>query len=89
MYYANLTHSPVAHLVASASAVGGAEKLRTLAADWHGAHADNVLITVGAAEVTYTIMSALVRPGDHIVVMQPCYEQVCSVLGRRIEAIQQ
>jgi aspartate/methionine/tyrosine aminotransferase len=56
--------------------VGGTELLRQRIADWHGAQPDNVLVTVGAAEANSITVATLVRPGDHVVVMEPGYRQV-------------
>ncbi|MEU9125250.1 aminotransferase class I/II-fold pyridoxal phosphate-dependent enzyme [Streptomyces sp. NPDC048506] len=56
--------------------VGGTDSLRALIADWHTAAADNVLVTVGAAEANAITVATLVGPGDHVVVMEPGYRQV-------------
>lgn len=56
--------------------VGGTDALRALIAAWHGATADNVLVTVGAAEANSITVAGLVDPGDHVVVMEPGYRQV-------------
>jgi aspartate/methionine/tyrosine aminotransferase len=56
--------------------VGGTELLRGLVADWQGAESTNVLVTVGAAEANSITVATLVRPGDHVVVMEPGYRQI-------------
>jgi aspartate/methionine/tyrosine aminotransferase len=71
--------------------VGGTEALRALIADWQGggARADNVLVTVGAAEANAITVATLVEPGSHVVVMEPGYRQVrgCALnLGAAVEA---
>lgn len=71
--------------------VGGTDALRALIADWQGggARADNVLVTVGAAEANAITIATLVEPGSNVVVMEPGYRQVrgCALnLGAAVEA---
>lgn len=62
-------------------AVGGSEAVRELIAAQHpGAEADNVLVTVGAAEANALVVNALIEPGDHAVVLEPAYRQVWGTL---------
>jgi aspartate/methionine/tyrosine aminotransferase len=56
--------------------VGGTDILRSLIALWHGADASNVLVTVGAAEANAIVVSSLIGPSDHVIVMEPGYRQV-------------
>jgi aspartate/methionine/tyrosine aminotransferase len=56
-------------------ATRGGQGLREAAALWHGAAADEVLVTVGAAEAISIAVSTLVGPGDHVVAMTPGYYQ--------------
>ena len=60
-------------------AVGGSLELRKHIARLHGADPENVLVTVGAAEANSITVSSLLQPGDHTVVMEPCYRQVTSL----------
>ena len=55
----------------------GAIPLReTIARLYDGATADNVLVTVGAAEANYLTIHTLVEAGDEVVIMCPNYMQV-------------
>jgi aspartate/methionine/tyrosine aminotransferase len=47
-----------------------------IAALYPGATADNVLVTVGAAEANFLAMLTVLEPGDEVVVMLPNYMQV-------------
>lgn len=66
----------------------GIEPLRErIAALYPGATADNVLVTVGAAEANYLALHTVVQPGDEIVVMRPNYMQIWGIAqNRRIHA---
>jgi len=62
----------------------GIEPLRErIAALYPGATADNVLVTVGAAEANYLALSTVVEPGDEIVVMRPNYMQIWGIAQNR------
>lgn len=55
----------------------GTDALRGLiAAQYPGATADNVTVTLGSAEANFIISWALLTPGDHVAVMTPTYMQV-------------
>ena len=47
--------------------------LRELIAASYGVSADEVLITVGSCMALFTVYSALLMPGDHVVIMHPNY----------------
>lgn len=70
--------------------VGGTARLRELIAAMHpGADASHVLVTVGAAEANTITAQALVRPGDHVVVLEPGYRQLWGTvqnLGATVDA---
>jgi len=71
--------------------VAGTDHLRALIAHWHAADAANVLVTVGAAEANNITVASLVRPGDHVVVMEPGYRQVrgCALnAGAEVDTLQ-
>lgn len=52
----------------------GSEKLRSLIArDGDGLGADDVLVTGGAATALFIIATAILGPGDHLVVIRPNY----------------
>lgn len=62
----------------------GIEPLRRrIAALYPGATADNVLVTVGAAEANYLALSTVVEPGDELVVMHPNYMQIWGIAQNR------
>jgi len=62
----------------------GIEPLRErIAALYPGASADNVLVTVGAAEANYLAMSTVVEPGDELVMMRPNYMQIWGIAQNR------
>jgi aspartate/methionine/tyrosine aminotransferase len=55
----------------------------TIAALYPGATADNVLVTVGAAEANYLAMTTLLEPGDEAVILLPNYMQVWGIARNR------
>ncbi|NIO28670.1 MAG: aminotransferase class I/II-fold pyridoxal phosphate-dependent enzyme [Candidatus Latescibacteria bacterium] len=58
----------------------GIPELReNIAALYNGAKADNVLVTVGAAEANYNSVRTLLSEGDEIVIMLPNYMQIWGV----------
>jgi aspartate/methionine/tyrosine aminotransferase len=60
--------------------VNGIPLLREhIAALYDGATADNVLVTVGAAEANYIATRTLAGPGDEVVVMLPNYMQIWGI----------
>jgi aspartate/methionine/tyrosine aminotransferase len=57
--------------------VNGTRVLRErIAALYSGASAENVLVTVGAAQANWMVCSTLLEPGDEVVVVSPGYRQV-------------
>ena len=57
--------------------VNGTGLLRErIAALYAGAQADNVLVTVGAAQANWMICASLLQPGDEVIVVSPGYRQV-------------
>ncbi len=60
--------------------VNGTPELReNIAALYNGVAADNVLVTVGAAEGNYITMRTLLSAGDEIVIMLPNYMQIWGI----------
>ena len=60
--------------------VNGNPGLRAhIASTYQGAEADNVLVTVGAAEANFITVNALTEPGDGAAVMTPNYLQIWGV----------
>jgi aspartate/methionine/tyrosine aminotransferase len=57
--------------------VNGTTELRAaIAAMYPGARAENVLVTVGAAQANSMVAATLLRPGDEVVVVSPGYRQI-------------
>lgn len=52
------------------------ELRKNIAALYHGAGPENVLVTVGAIEANYDILWSLLSTGDEVVVMLPNYMQI-------------
>ncbi len=66
---------------------GNPELRENIAALYDGATADNVLVTVGAAEANYITTHTLLSSGDEIAVMLPNYMQIWGVaknLGAKV-----
>ena len=58
----------------------GTEELRQLlAALYRGVTPDEILVTTGAIEANFLLFNVLLNPGDHIVVVDPAYQQLRSV----------
>lgn len=55
--------------------MSGSDTLRELIAEWQGAQASDVLVTVGGTEANSITLDSLVQPGDHAVVISPGYPQ--------------
>ena len=58
---------------------GVIELREAIAALYGGATADNVLVTVGAAEANYLAITTFLRPGDEAVVVLPNYMQIWGI----------
>ena len=69
--------------------VNGTGLLRErIASFYSGASADNVLVTVGAAQANWMVSSTLLEPGDEVIVVSPGYRQVWGLarnLGCRVK----
>lgn len=67
-----LSHEPIGY-----GHTNGSQELRNrIASQYHGAGAEHVLVTTGAAEANFLVTWALLEPGDDVVVMQPNYMQI-------------
>jgi aspartate/methionine/tyrosine aminotransferase len=62
-----------------AHANGIPELRNNIAALYHGAAEDNILVTVGAIEANYLTIRTLLSPEDEIVIMKPNYMQIWGV----------
>lgn len=58
----------------------GTEDLRTLISSlYRDVSPDDVLITTGAIEANFLLFNVLLNPGDHVIVVDPAYQQLQSV----------
>ena len=62
---------------------GTVELRETIAALYPGATADDVLVTIGAAEANYLAINTFLEPGDEVVIVLPNYMQVWGVATNR------
>jgi aspartate/methionine/tyrosine aminotransferase len=60
-------------------ASGSLELRTTLASTYHNCGPENILVTTGAIEANFLLFNALLDPGDHIVAVNPAYQQLNSV----------
>ncbi|MGE7386065.1 aminotransferase class I/II-fold pyridoxal phosphate-dependent enzyme [Streptomyces sp. NPDC004126] len=60
----------------------GGDRLRELVAGLYGRSTDEVGITHGAQEALYLLYSVLLRPGDHVVVFAPGWQQAWEAPAR-------
>jgi aspartate/methionine/tyrosine aminotransferase len=67
-----------------AHANGIPELWNNIAALYHGAKEDNILVTAGAIEANYLTIRTLLTPKDEIVIMQPNYMQIWGVVKKII-----
>ena len=62
-----------------------------LAQDYPGLTGENVIVTSGGSEANFAIMSALCKPGDHVIVEHPNYSSMYEVprsLGCNVELLE-
>jgi aspartate/methionine/tyrosine aminotransferase len=58
----------------------GTEELRgLLAALYRNVTPDEILVTTGAIEANFLLFNVLLNPGDHVIVVDPAYQQLQSV----------
>ena len=62
---------------------GRPELRRNIAALYDGATADDVLVTIGAAEANYLAVTTFLEPGDEVVIVLPNYMQIWGVAVNR------
>lgn len=75
-----ITHEEIDAIVFKDSTTLGQLYLRaTIAERWGNGDPNYVMVTHGSSEAIYLIMSALVRPDDEIIVLDPCYQQLASI----------
>jgi capreomycidine synthase len=54
---------------------------QAIAARWAKGNAQMVMVTQGSSEAIYLVMNALLRRGDEVVVLEPCYQQLYAIAG--------
>lgn len=59
--------------------VNGTVRLRETIGRLYGAAAENVLVTVGAAEANSIALQTLLDPGDQLIAMEPSYRQLWGI----------
>lgn len=69
----------------------GTIELRTaLAKTYPGTSAEEIFVATGAIEANFLLFNVLVQPGDHVIVVDPAYQQLQSVpraLGADVELL--
>lgn len=75
----------------SYSEARGTVELRSaLAETYSGTSPEEILVTTGAIEANFLIFNVLVQPGDHVIAVDPAYQQLQSVpkaLGADVELL--
>ncbi|HEX8691001.1 MAG TPA: capreomycidine synthase [Longimicrobium sp.] len=67
--------------------LGGSELREALARRWTGGGVERVMVTHGSSEANFLLMTALLRAGDEVVVLDPGYQQlhaIAEALGCRL-----
>lgn len=59
--------------------LGGAELRQVIADCWAQGDVSRAMATHGSTEATFLIMQSLLRPGDEVVVVDPCYQQLFAI----------
>ena len=60
-------------------ASGSLELKTTLAGTYRDCGPENILVTTGAIEANFLLFNVLLEPGDHVVAVNPAYQQLNSV----------
>jgi aspartate/methionine/tyrosine aminotransferase len=60
-------------------ASGSLELRTTLASTYRNCGPENILVTTGAIEANFLLFNVLLDPGDHVVAVNPAYQQLNSV----------
>jgi capreomycidine synthase len=75
-----LTEEEIKGVVFDDSRTQGGPALReAIAEKWAGGDPGSVMVTHGSSEAIYLVMQALLRPGDEVVALEPCYQQLVSI----------
>jgi aspartate/methionine/tyrosine aminotransferase len=70
-----LLETPLGYSEAS----GSLELRTTLAKTYRDCGLENILVTTGAIEANFLLFNVLLDPGDHVVAVNPAYQQLNSV----------
>jgi aspartate/methionine/tyrosine aminotransferase len=70
-----LLETPLGYSEAS----GSLELRTTLASTYRDCEPENILVTTGAIEANFLLFNILLDPGDHVVAVNPAYQQLNSV----------
>lgn len=75
-----IDYSEIDKLVFSDSETLGGPGLRQAIAErWTGGDIDRVMATHGSTEANFLVMTALLKAGDEVVVLDPCYPQLFAI----------
>jgi capreomycidine synthase len=75
-----LTHEELdGVLFQDSQTLGGPGLRRAIAARLAGGRTDHVMVTHGSTDANFMIMSALLSPGDEVVILDPCYQQLYGI----------
>lgn len=70
----NLTQADLDEVVFNDSPSCGDQRLReAIAKRWGNGDAERAMVASGSSEIIFLIMNALLREGDEVVVLEPCY----------------
>jgi capreomycidine synthase len=61
------------------STLGAPSLRKAIARWWEIDDPEQVIVTHGSSEGIYLVMNALLKPGDEVVVLDPCYQQLASI----------
>jgi capreomycidine synthase len=61
------------------SSLGNLELRQAIASRWGNGDPEQVMVTHGSSEANFLIMNGLLNPGDEVVVLNPCYQQLFSI----------
>ena len=69
--------------------LGGLDLKKAIADRWGSGDPDAVMISHGSSEAIYLTMNVILREGDEVVVLDPCYQQLSSIaesIGCRLKS---
>src|SRR5215475_13467844 len=56
--------------------LGGLDIRKAIAVRWGNGDPDTVMVAHGSSEAIYLTMNVILREGDEVVVLEPCYQQL-------------